>query len=532
MCSNTREFEYDHRERARCKGAAGRKIVRWDPGLDQLVLLCVKYVCTKDVIEIPWDEVAELYREIDGQKVPPRLSANRRRKPFKIFGNSDDAAPTAKENKKGSSGDTDKDRTSAGSVKPSDSLVFGKMGSIGKKSSQSNQGATTETSAASRGHKPFPPPLKITSTAKGVQDNAEDEWLPTVGRGTKRRSKYIDMSDDNESTVSTPTKHQKTSRARNFRNVLSLDYSKQLGQSEDDGNDMGEEDEAARTYDLAQQYESPVRNNSFYEERSQGFNPDGIVIPPMRAQSGHGFGINATFDGQPVNGPGGVAGFRGYNDCTNTPSSHFPTSNNFFTASYLPPHAFKNSKENPLMSDFENDTSFRGGKNYNMSGAMNFGRNRAINNEIVNNLDHMKDMRVLNNGIFANGVPQIFTQKNQGGFNANATKEGDAETSFSSFPAYMAGGNICIPPAMTQDPSIPKPAKQFVDSSEISRIDNSHDGGACDSQANGNDSHDHDVDFDSFLHECAFEADPIFDTFGTGDEHSMFHPISGIHEKA
>ncbi|KAI7198008.1 hypothetical protein KC316_g3419 [Hortaea werneckii] len=499
MRSSTQDPEYDHRERAKRKSAAGRKTVRWDPGLDQLVLLCVDYDCTKRAIGTPWNDVAKLVERYHWIRAQTCVA---NRSEFRIPGNNDHAAPSAKKNKMGSGGDTNKAKVSAERLKPGDSLLFKTAGSIGKKSSKS-QGATTATSAA---------------------NNSDDEWFRTVGNGTKRGSKYVGSIDDDESVLSTPTKRQKTSRARNLRNRPNIDYSKQLDQSEDDGDDTDEEDEAAKNYGLARQYESPVSNNRFYKELSQKFKADGIVNAPIPAQSGNEFGINTPFDGQPVNGPSGVAGFRGYNDCTNMPFPHFQTSEDFSTANYMPPLAFNNSNENPLMSGFENNNRFRGGKNYSISGAMNFGGSRATNNEIVSNRNHIKDLAVVNNGNFANGVPQIFTQKIPGGFNANAVKEGDADFYFTSFPTDMAVGNTCIPPAMT-----PMPTQQVVDSSKTSRIYNSHDSGSHDSQANGNDSYDHDIHLDSFVHKSAYEADHIFDNFGTGDEHSMFHPISGIH---
>ncbi|KAI6909652.1 hypothetical protein KC318_g3960, partial [Hortaea werneckii] len=231
MSSSTQDSEYNHHEKAKRKSSAGRKLVRWDPGLDQLVLLCVDHVCTKNAIAIPWDDVAELvepyltgeaikqhlvkiykYRETDGQKVPPKLSANQRRKPFGTSSNNDDPAPVTKKNKKGSSGDIIKDKAPVEPVKPGGSLLFNKAGSKSKEPSKS-QGVTTQTPAASRGRKQFPAPMKSTPIARDVQDNADDDGFPapkpkskTAGRGTKRGNRNVGSFDDDESALYTPTK--------------------------------------------------------------------------------------------------------------------------------------------------------------------------------------------------------------------------------------------------------------------------------------------------------------------------------------
>lgn len=295
MSSSTQDSEYNHHEKAKRKSAAGRKLVRWDrklpggatadnfcsanntiAGLDQLVLLCVDHVCTKNAIAIPWDDVAELvepyltgeaikqhlvkiykYRETDGQKVPPKLSANQRRKPFGIPSTNDDPAPVAKKNKKGSGGDTNKDKPPVEPVKPGGSLLF-KAGSKGRKPSKS-QGATITTPAASRGRKQFPAPLKSTPIARGGEDNDDRFPAPkpkskTAGRGTKRGSRNAGSIDDDESYLSTPTKQQKTAGGRSFRTRPNVDYSKQLDQNEDDGDDTYEDDEAARNHVPAQQH--------------------------------------------------------------------------------------------------------------------------------------------------------------------------------------------------------------------------------------------------------------------------------------
>ncbi|KAH9822724.1 hypothetical protein Tdes44962_MAKER04693 [Teratosphaeria destructans] len=92
------EFDDIQPQKGKRKSAAGRKLVRWSPDLDQLVLLCVDHVAVKNNILIPWDEVASLindymtgeaikqhlakiykYRELDGHPVPPKLDRNQRR---------------------------------------------------------------------------------------------------------------------------------------------------------------------------------------------------------------------------------------------------------------------------------------------------------------------------------------------------------------------------------------------------------------------------------------------------------------------
>ncbi|KAI7551874.1 hypothetical protein KC331_g2261 [Hortaea werneckii] len=547
MSSSTQDSEYNHHEKAKRKSAAGRKLVRWDPGLDQLVLLCVDHVCTKNAIAIPWDEVAELvepyltgeaikqhlvkiykYRETDGQKVPPKLSANQRRKPFGISGNNDDPAPVTKRNKKGSSGDTTKDNALLEPVKPGGSLLFNKAGSKGKKSSK-GQGAGATIPVAGRGRKQFPAPLKSTPIARGAEDNVDDDGFPapkpkskTAGRGTKRGSKNAGSIDDDEVALYTPTKQQKTVGGRSFRTLPSIDYSKQLDQTEDDGDDTYEDEEVAKNYGLAQHHESPASNNSFYEERDQELNAYGMVDAPAPAQASYNFGGPTPFSGQPVNGSGGIAGFRDYNAYSNTPFGHLSTSHDFPHANEVPPFAFNNNGGNPLMSGVQNSSRFMGGNHYNVGG------NGAINNEMANNHNNTNDMRGISNENFVNGVPRVFTSQNQGGFNSNTVQEEDTDTYFTSSPTDMADANACITPATTQDSFTPMPpAQQFVDPSKTSRINNSYDSGYFDSQmGGGNGFYDDNTQFGDYSHESTFEADHMFTNFGTGDEHSMFQPMS------
>ncbi|KAI7198458.1 hypothetical protein KC316_g796 [Hortaea werneckii] len=554
MSSSTQDSEYNHHEKAKRKSAAGRKLVRWDPGLDQLVLLCVDHVCTKNAIAIPWDEVAELvepyltgeaikqhlvkiykYRETDGQKVPPKLSANQRRKPFGTSGNNDDPVPVTKKNKKGSSGDTTKDKAPVEPVKPGGSLLFNKAGSKSKKSSKT-QDTTTATPAASRGRKQFPAPLKSTPIARDVEDYVDDNGFPapkpkskTAGRGTKRGNRNVGSFDDDESALYTPTKQQKTAGGRSFRTRPTIDYSKQLDQTEDDGDDTYEDDEAAKNYGLAQQHDSPASNNSFYEEREQDVNAYGVVDVPTPAQSSYEFGGPTPFNGQPVNGSGGVAGFRGYHGYADTPFTHFPTSHDFPHANDVPPFAFNNNNQNPLMSGVQNSNRFMGGNHYNINGTMGVGGNRATTNEMPTNYNNNNDMRGINSENLVNGVPRLFTKQTQGGFNSNTVKEEDTDTYFTSSPTDMVDGNTCITPATTQDSFTPMPpAQQFVDPSKTSRINNSYDSGYFDSQmGGGNDFYDDNTQFGDYSHESAFDADHMFTNFGAGDEHSMFQPMSG-----
>ncbi|KAI7477824.1 hypothetical protein KC351_g8615 [Hortaea werneckii] len=556
MSSSTQDSEYNHHEKAKRKSAAGRKLVRWDPGLDQLVLLCVDHVCTKNAVAIPWDDVAELvepyltgeavkqhlvkiykYRENDGQKVPPKLSANQRRKPFGIPSSNEDPAPVAKKNKKGSNGDTNKDKAPVEPVKPGGSLLFNKAGSKGKKSSKT-QGAGTATPAASRGRKQFPAPPKSTPIARGADDGADDDGFPapkpkskTAGRGTKRDSWNASSFDDDESAFSTPIKQQKTAEGRNFRTRPNIDYSKQLDQAEEDGDDTYEDDEAARNYGLAQQHESPASNNSFYEEHHQGFDHYGMMDAPTPAQSNREVGGPTPFDGQPVNGSGGVAGFRSYDGYAGTPFTHFPTSHDFPSANDMPAFAFNNNNnEAPLMSGVQNGNRFMGSHHYNISGTMGVGGNRATNNEMANNYNETDDMGgVNNNENFVNGVPRLFTQQGPGGFNTNAVKKVDDDIYFTTSPTDMTDGNTCITPATNEDSFTPMPAQQFVDPSKTSRLYNSYDSGYYDSQMGGNDFYDHDTHYRGFPNESAFEADHMFDSFGPGDEHSMFQPMNGTY---
>ncbi|KAF2719577.1 hypothetical protein K431DRAFT_305018 [Polychaeton citri CBS 116435] len=81
------------------KSCAGRKLVRWDASLDQLVLLYVDYICIQKGITIPWDDIARCIqpflsgdaikqhlakvreaREVEGRPVPPKLERGDRRR--------------------------------------------------------------------------------------------------------------------------------------------------------------------------------------------------------------------------------------------------------------------------------------------------------------------------------------------------------------------------------------------------------------------------------------------------------------------
>lgn len=243
-----------------------------------------------------------------------------------------------------------------------------------------------------------------------------------------------------------------------------------------------------------------------------------MVAAPTPAQSHHELGGPTPFDGQPVNGSGGVAGFRSYDGYTDTPFPHFST--DFPNANNMTPFAFNNDNENPLMSGVQSSNRFIGGNHYNVSGTMGVGGNKATNN--VANYNEINDMGGATNGTFVKDVPRLFTQYNQGGFNPNALKREDSDTYFTTSPTDITDSNPCITPATSQDSFTPMPA-QFVDPSKTNRLHNSYDSGYYDSQMGGNDFYDHDTHFDAFPHDPAFDADNMFDGFGPGDEHSMFH---------
>ncbi|KAK3716862.1 hypothetical protein LTR37_006212 [Vermiconidia calcicola] len=102
------EYEYDDtKEKKPRKSASGRKLVRWNPDLDQLVLLTVDYVCVREGIPIPWDKVMKeiapgstgeaikqhiakvrKIREDNQMVVPPKVEKTARRKVGKVGGNS------------------------------------------------------------------------------------------------------------------------------------------------------------------------------------------------------------------------------------------------------------------------------------------------------------------------------------------------------------------------------------------------------------------------------------------------------------
>nr|POE56761.1 hypothetical protein CFP56_33733 [Quercus suber] len=93
---NGEVMDAPHGEKKKRKSAAG--------DIDQLVLLCVDHVCTKQGISIPWDLVGKEIndtltgeaikqhlvkvrkaRETHGQQVPPKLAVSERRRPFSDY---------------------------------------------------------------------------------------------------------------------------------------------------------------------------------------------------------------------------------------------------------------------------------------------------------------------------------------------------------------------------------------------------------------------------------------------------------------
>lgn len=98
------------------KSTKGRKLVRWSPDLDQLVLICTDYICAQQGVAIPWDDVAKevepflsgeaikqhlakvrKYREQAGMKVPPLVERNQRRRTFQGLGTNRSRSSNIKE---------------------------------------------------------------------------------------------------------------------------------------------------------------------------------------------------------------------------------------------------------------------------------------------------------------------------------------------------------------------------------------------------------------------------------------------------
>ncbi|TKA22652.1 hypothetical protein B0A50_07661 [Salinomyces thailandicus] len=300
MSTSDQEYEqkYEAVDKPKRKSAKGRKLVRWNPDLDQLTLLCVDYVCTKEGIAIPWDEIAAevepyltgeaikqhmvkiyKFREDDGHKVPPKLDRNQRRK---AFANSSDVTTSAGKGSKNNSfaDDDDDEDLPEEPYKPGRGLLY--KGTPAKsKRAPKKAAANSKTPAAGRGRKQAQvqkTPIKTEDT-DGEGNPPPKPKNKTASRGVKRGRKSMNGGDDDDEDYDfdTPTKAPKTDSYLRARPAV--DYTKQVNPDSKDEDD--EYEEAAVKEQHAQQEQSksgtastpPKMGSShggkrFYEERA------------------------------------------------------------------------------------------------------------------------------------------------------------------------------------------------------------------------------------------------------------------------
>jgi hypothetical protein len=214
--------------------------------MDQLVLLCVDYVCVKQGILLPWDAVARQvndtltgeaikqhlakivkYREQEGHKIPPKLTRNDRRLVSK-------AAHAAANG--GSSRAGTEDSGSPASTKTGQSLLYKKPTSSKRSSRKCESVASTpRTPATKRGG-------GNNNNRRGVQasvshedgDDSDGEFgkpKPKQARraGNKRSRASRELEDLQQMS---PTKSAKTDGY--FRTTTTVNYAEQMAPDDDE----------------------------------------------------------------------------------------------------------------------------------------------------------------------------------------------------------------------------------------------------------------------------------------------------------
>ncbi|EMC97003.1 hypothetical protein BAUCODRAFT_435379 [Baudoinia panamericana UAMH 10762] len=266
------------------KSAAGRKLVRWDPDKDQLILLAVDYECTKNGITVPWDAVAAhvasyltgegikqhlakvyKFRVEEGHKVPPKLDRNQRRKtlpsanstpaPVRSRGGGGRARARAAV-EQGEDGDAPYTPS-----KPGRSLLFKKPEPTNKRAKAAVTVTPKMPSTGARGGRRkkaspgdyFTNSIEINDEVVSIKSEPNDDDAYSAAhfvapkkkapaprgmkRGRKSKTRIDDEEDEDDTGVTTPTKKSKAERE--LRSLVPVDYSKQLVQNEDvNGSDL------------------------------------------------------------------------------------------------------------------------------------------------------------------------------------------------------------------------------------------------------------------------------------------------------
>ncbi|GAB7362191.1 hypothetical protein MBLNU230_g2217t1 [Neophaeotheca triangularis] len=204
------------------KSAAGRKLMRWDPSVDQHVLLVIDYVCAREGVAVPWDLIAaEIQPWMTGEAikqhlvklrsarehaklaVPPKIERSVRRKA--ALKGSAVSTPTRGD------GDDDDDDDQSGR-----SLLFVPSSKKKTRTKTPKTGGSTKTP-------------KTPKSNQKVQDNEDDEEVVTPSKSKKSASKSNNVNDDD---YETPSKKVKTN---SLRARAIVNYKEQL--EDEDGDD-------------------------------------------------------------------------------------------------------------------------------------------------------------------------------------------------------------------------------------------------------------------------------------------------------
>ncbi|KAK5125515.1 hypothetical protein LTR85_000626 [Meristemomyces frigidus] len=349
--------EYGQDGKLKRKSAKGRKLIRWNPDLDQLVLLCVDHVCTKQGIAIPWDDVATMvaphltgeaikqhlvkiykFRQEDGHSVPPKLDRTQRRKAFAPVVT---PAPARGRGKKGGErmDDNDEPQPPVTPVKPGRTLLFKKPEPKSKRAPKKDAGPP-KTLVASGGRKKAQPEMNsvlVKSEDESDGDFGRQSVKPTP-RGAKRgrKTKKVNDSDedDDDTIYDTPSKKAKMGNSY-LRSRQNVDYAKQMAQDEDD-TEIDDDSIALKSDVKNEQRSSQGSGNDFQAPPPQfglstpAHTGNYQVYPPASTSPGYDYSNGATpFESSPVEDENGVSNFRNFDNYGPPPMMPMPNGNGF-----------------------------------------------------------------------------------------------------------------------------------------------------------------------------------------------------------
>ncbi|KAK5135924.1 hypothetical protein LTR08_004382 [Meristemomyces frigidus] len=394
------------------KSAAGRKLVRWNPDLDQLLLLCVDYECTKQGISIPWDDIAKLieghlsgeavkqhlaklykFREEDGHKVPPKLDRNERRKAYATTAIGTPAAARGRGKKATTLGVGAARQVTP--VKPGRGLLFKKAEPKSKRTPKKDAG-TPKTPVIGSG------PKKPVNVIK-LENNSDDDFHEEAAQHTKpvarsgkrgRKSKVTDEVDGEELNE-TPSKKPKNDNY--LRERPSVNYAEQMAQ-EDEDNDSGEEGITLRSdYLKKEQHSSQGTNGGYTAQPPQyGLTTPAHSEPLQRYPSATGTGHNYSDDATPLN--------------PSPTDSHYGMSN--FNYTHAPPPMMQTPDNNGFnqgyngMHPFQHNSNLAAGDadgyaHETLSAVNNFANHQAGSHQTPfgTSTQHYSDTDIYNNGV-------------------------------------------------------------------------------------------------------------------------------------